>query len=142
MNARQQGSTVSPAAQARGSGQRVAERWTALTLLAVVGGFQLALVTGAPWGAAAWGGLAPGVLPMPLRIASLASLVIYCGLGGIVASPRLHPTTRRRLLTGASLVMVLGTIGNVATQSPAERIWAPVSAALAVLLWRLRTASV
>lgn len=34
--------------------------------------------------------------------------------------------------------MVLGTIGNLATQSPVERLWAPVAAALAVLLWRLR----
>ena len=41
-------------------------------------------------------------------------------------------------LTGASLFMVLGVIGNLATQSPVERVWAPVAAALAVLFWRLR----
>jgi hypothetical protein len=35
--------------------------------------------------------------------------------------------------------MVLGTIGAIATtQSPGERSWVPVAAALAVLFWGLR----
>lgn len=121
------------------SRQRTAEIRTALTLLGVVAAFQLALAAGAPWGAAAWGGVATGVLPGPLRVASAGSMLIYCGLAALVATHRLSSTARRRLLTGASLFMVLGIIGNLATQSPVERAWAPVAAALAVLFWRLRT---
>jgi hypothetical protein len=116
------------------------ERRVALTLIGGVGAFQLALVAGAPWGAAAWGGIAPGVLPMSLRIASAASVLVYGGLAALVVTDRLGSTARRRLLTGASLLMVLGTIGNLATQSPVERLWAPVAATLALTLWRLRGA--
>ena len=119
---------------------RTAERRVALTLLTAVGAFQLALAAGAPWGAAAWGGQAPGVLPTSLRVASAVNVLLYGGLVAVVATDRLSSTARRRLLTGASLLMVLGTVGNLATQSPVERIWAPVAATLAVVLWRLRGA--
>ena len=119
---------------------RILERRIALSLHSGVGAFQLALVAGAPWGAAAWAGQAPGVLPTSLRVASAASVLVYSGLVAIVATDRLGSTARRRLLTGASLLMVLGTIGNLATQSPVERLWAPVAATLAVTLWRVRGA--
>ncbi len=36
--------------------------------------------------------------------------------------------------------MALGTVANLATPSPVERLWAPVAATLAVVLWRLRKA--
>lgn len=121
------------------SGQRTSDRRAALSLLGVVAAFQLALAAGAPWGAAAWGGVAPGVLPGPLRAASTGSMLIYCGLAALVATHRLSPTARRRSLTGTSLFMVLGIVGNLATQSPVERVWAPVAAALAILFWRLRS---
>lgn len=107
-------------------------------LLAGVGAFQVALTAGAPWGASAWAGQAPGVLPVPLRAASAVSALVYGGLAVVVVSPRLGPDVRRRVLTGASLLMVLGTAANLATPSPVERLWAPVAAALAVVLWRLR----
>jgi hypothetical protein len=55
----------------------------------------------------------------------------------IVATDRLGPTARRRLLTEASLLMALG---NLATPSPVERIRAPVAATLAVVLCRLQGA--
>ncbi len=118
--------------------RRTLERRIALTLLAGVGTFQAALVAGAPWGAAAWGGQAPGVLPTSLRVASAVAVLVYSGLAAIVATDGLGTTARRRLLSGASLLMVLGTVGNLATQSPVERLWAPVAATLAVMLWRLR----
>ncbi len=118
--------------------RRNVERRVALTLLAGVGAFQFALAAGAPWGAAAWAGQAPGVLPASLRVASAVSVLVYGGLVAIVVTNRLGPTARRRLLTGASLLMVLGTVGNLATQSPVERLWAPVAATLAVMLWRIR----
>ncbi len=130
--------TVPEAVHALPSSRRTLERRIALTLVAGVGAFQLALVAGAPWGAAAWGGVAPGVLPGPLRIASAGNVLLYSGLAALVATHRLSSTARRRLLTGASLLMVLGTVMNLATQSPVERLWAPVAATLAVLFWRLR----
>jgi len=129
-----------PGVPAVASSRRTAERRLALTLLAGVGTFQLALAAGAPWGAAAWAGHSPGVLPTPLRVASGISVVAYSGLAATVASDRLGSTARRRGLTGASLLMALGTVGNLATRSPVERLWAPIAAALAVLLWRLRGA--
>ncbi len=132
---------VPPSAQpddARPSPPRTLERRVALALLGGVGTFQLALVAGAPWGAAAWGGQAPGVLPPSLRVASAVSVLVYGGLAGLVVTDRLGRTARRRLLTGASVLMALGTLGNLATQSPVERLWAPVAATLAVTLWRLR----
>ncbi len=120
------------------SSHRTLERRIAVALLAGVGSFQLALVTGAPWGAAAWGGQAPGVLPPSLRVASAGSVLVYGGLAALVLTDRLGRTARRRLLTGASALMALGTVANLASQSPVEKIWAPVAAALAVLLWRVR----
>ncbi len=120
------------------SSHRTPERRTALALLSVVGAFQLALAAGAPWGAAALGGQTPGVLPTSLRVVSAVSVLVYGGLGALVVTDRLGPTARRRLLTGASLLMVVGTVANLATQSPVERLWAPVAATLAAMLWRLR----
>ncbi len=117
---------------------RELERRVAVGLLATVGSFQVALAAGAPWGAAAWAGQAPGVLPTSLRVASTVSALVYGGLAVLVATERLAPSTRRRLLTGASLLMVVGTVANLATQSPVERMWAPVAATLAVVLWRVR----
>ena len=50
----------------------------AVILLGVIVVFQLALAFGAPWGAAAWGGQHPGVLPTRLRIASaVVAVVVY-----------------------------------------------------------------
>lgn len=135
--------TIAPAAHdALGvpSAPRPVERRVALTLLTGVGAFQLALAAGAPWGAAAWAGQAPGTLPPSLRLASAVSVMVYGGLAAVVATDRLGPTVRRRLLTGASLLMALGTVANLATPSPVERLWAPVAATLAVVLWRLRRA--
>ncbi len=117
---------------------RALERRVALALFGVVGAFYVALAAGAPWGAAALGGQAPGVLPPSLRVVSAVSVLVYGGLGALVVTERLGATARRRLLTGASLLMVLGTVANLATPSPVERLWAPVAATLAVVLWRLR----
>lgn len=120
--------------------RRTVERRITLTLLGGVGAFQLALVAGAPWGAAAWAGQAPGVLPTSLRVASAVSVLVYGGLAVLVVTDRMSSTARRRLLTAASLLMALGTVANLASQSPVERLWAPVAATLAVMLWRLREA--
>ncbi|WP_432494595.1 hypothetical protein [Kineococcus gypseus] len=104
--------------------------------------FQLALAAGAPWGAAAWGGANPGVLPAGLRAASAASAAAY-GLLAVTAGTALVPArARRRVLTGAGALMVVGTALNLASPSPVERaLWTPVAAALAVLLLRARGAA-
>lgn len=114
------------------------ERRVAIALLTGVATFQLALVAGAPWGAAAWAGQAPGVLPPSLRVASAVSVLVYGGLAVVVVTDRLGRTARRRLLTGASALLALGAVANLASQSPVERLWGPVAATLAVTLWRVR----
>ena len=48
--------------------RRTSETRIDLALLRVVGAFNLALAAGVPCGAAAWGGAAPDVLPVPLRV--------------------------------------------------------------------------
>lgn len=130
--------TAQNAIHALPSSSRTLERRVAVTLLAVIGSFQLALVAGRPWGAAAWAGQSPGALPTSLRVASAVSVLVYGLLAAIVVTDRLTPTARRRVLTGASMLMVIGTAANLATPSPIERLWAPVAATLAVMLWRVR----
>lgn len=109
----------------------------AAVLLGVVTAFQLALALGAPWGAAAWGGSYPGVLPGRLRLAS-----------GFVAVFFYPPITLLILDSGGVLdigwnvgrlwlwvlagVFALSALANVASRSKVERLWAPVSLAIAV----------
>jgi hypothetical protein len=113
-----------------------AAAWVAVSLMAVIEIFQLALALGAPGGAAAWGGSYPGVLPMRLRVASgLAAVFIY-------------PPMAILLLDNGSVIDVgwdvspvwiwmlvgffaLGAFANSASRSKPERIWAPVSAVIA-----------
>jgi hypothetical protein len=108
----------------------------AAALLAVTAAFQVALAAGAPWGAAAWGGTHPGVLPAGLRVASAGTLVVYGPLAAVAVGRLGRPATRRRVLRGASGLMVLGAVMNAASPSTVEKVWVPVTAALAVLLWR------
>ncbi|MFZ0013796.1 MAG: hypothetical protein WAL25_06720 [Acidimicrobiia bacterium] len=111
--------------------------WIAVALIAVLTVFQLALALGAPAGAAAWGGSHPGVLPTRLRVASaLVALFFY-------------PVVAIELLNAAGVIDVglelsplwlwvlaglfaLGALANFASRSKVERIWGPVSLALAV----------
>ena len=108
-------------------------------LLTVVGVFQLALAAGAPWGAAAWGGANPGVLPDAMRVASAVSAAVYGSLAAVTCTGVVGPTLRRRILTGAAGLMAVGTLMNLASPSLVEKaLWSPVAASLAVLLWRTR----
>jgi hypothetical protein len=110
----------------------------AVVLLAVVAVFQIALAFGAPLGKAAWGGRSEGVLPPRLRVASgLAGIVVYPLIAlYVLASEDLIdlewlPTgaTGMWVLTG---FFTLGTLANLASRSKVERVWAPVSLAIAV----------
>jgi hypothetical protein len=44
--------------------------------------------------------------------------------------------TRMRLLRGTAVYLALGTLLNAVSRSPVERVWSPVNAAGAVLLWQ------
>jgi hypothetical protein len=108
----------------------------AITLLSIVDIFQIALAFGAPLGKAAWGGH-EGILPKRLRIASgVAGLVVYPLI--IVAALDVGFLDRDLLpVNGASVMWILaalfavGALANLASRSPIERLWAPVSLAIA-----------
>lgn len=111
----------------------------ATALIGVLVVFQLGLAAGAPWGAAAWGGRSPGVLPVGLRIASaVAGLVVYPIMAAVIlAAGRLvgdgwlpiDPTVATWILAG---FFGLGVLANAVSRSPIERVWAVASAVLAV----------
>lgn len=111
----------------------------AVALLVVVAVFQLALALGAPWGAAAWGGQNPGVLPTRLRVASgVAGVVIYPLLIVLVLSAAgwvsIGPLDDLGSLPMWMLAVLLGlgALANFASRSPRERIWGPVAGTVAV----------
>ena len=109
---------------------------TATALLLGVGSFQTALALGAPWGRFAWGGAHEGTLPDNLRVASTVSSVVYAALATLAVSGPRTPS-RQRGLRAASALFALGTVMNLASPSMGEKLlWAPVSSALSVVLWR------
>lgn len=110
----------------------------AVVLLGIMAVFQAALALGVPFGAAAWGGKYPGVLPPGFRIISaVAALIIYPGIITIVLNAsRLVEVEWLPGNTGTmwflAAIFTLGTVANLMSQSQPERIWAPVSAAIAI----------
>jgi hypothetical protein len=114
------------------------ERVAASVLLAGLTAFQVALAAGAPWGRWAWGGAHEGALPPDLRVASGVAAVVW-GAATVAIAAELPRSDRaqRLLLRGVSGVCAVGTVMNLASPSVPERaLWAPVSAAVAVLAWR------
>lgn len=110
----------------------------AVALLGVVALFQASLAFGAPLGKAAWGGQHPGVLPSRLRVASaIAAVLIYPGIAAIVLNAA-EIIDVAWLPAGAGIMWLLaglftlGTIANLASRSQPERVWGPVSAAIAI----------
>ncbi len=109
----------------------------AAALLAVVAAFQAALALGAPWGEAAYGGVHRGALPVKYRASSGVASVAYGALTLITLGRGPGTTARRRILSGASALMMLGTAMNLASRSRLERaLWTPVAGTLAVTLLR------
>jgi len=105
--------------------------------LVAVAGFQVALASGAPWGAAAWGGQHPGRLPRELRVASATSAGVLVGLAAVAATaPRPAEPWRRGVLLAAAMVLGVGVPLNLASPSPPERAWAPVAGGVAFALWK------
>jgi hypothetical protein len=113
-----------------------AAAWVAVSLIAVVDVFQLALALGAPAGAAAWGGSYSGVLPTRLRVASgFAALFFYPAVvvlvldsGGVIDVGWGVGPPWMWVIAG---FFALGALANVVSRSRIERIWAPVSAVIA-----------
>lgn len=110
----------------------------AVILIAVVVLFQTLLALGMPWGAAAWGGRHRGVLPSRLRIASVMSAVILGAIGWLVLAKGGRGESAPSWYDVALCVVVayfgVGTIVNLISRSKVERIWAPVSLAIALLV--------
>jgi hypothetical protein len=108
-------------------------------LIGLVIVFQVALVIGAPWGGAAWGGGHPGRLPTRLRVASAGAIVVLVCLawialaaaGTVSASPIPRPWLGSAAWVGTAY-FALGTIVNAVSRSKVERLWAPVSLITAV----------
>lgn len=111
----------------------------AAVLLGMLGLFQLALAGGAPWGRAAYGGRWPGVLPKGIRINSLvfgvavypAAILYVLDAGGVLTSSWL-PGSRTLVMWILVGFLALGTLANLASRSPIERLWGLVTAATAV----------
>ena len=111
----------------------------AVILLAVVEVFQIALALGAPLGKASWGGKHDGVLPTRLRIASgVAAVVVYpliilfvLAASGWVDTSLTEGTRRVGMWVLAGL-LALGALANFVSRSKIERLWGPVSLALAI----------
>ena len=108
--------------------------------LALLACFQLLLAAGAPMGVAAWGGAHEGRLPAGLRVGSGVSVLAYaaavvvvlrCGGFAVRWVPRSVACVGTWVL---AVLLVLGTLANLASGSPWERfLLAPVTVILAGL---------
>lgn len=111
----------------------------AVSLLAVIAVFQVALALGASLGKAAWGGRHEGVLPKRLRVASgIAALGVYplissvvLGSAGLIEWDLVSSDGRAVMWVFAGL-FTIGGLANLVSRSPVERLWAPVSIAIAI----------
>ena len=107
---------------------------------AAVVAFQLALVAGAPWGSAAWGGTTPGRLPTELRVASafagcfyVAAALTALARGGVGRSAIPYAFSRRAMWALTAL-MAVGAVMNAASPGRWERYgWAPFILGLTIL---------
>lgn len=112
---------------------------TFAVLAVVLSVFQIALAFGAPFGAAAYGGSNPGVLPRRLRITSaIAGFGIYpfftlfvLDAAGIVDTGLADGSQTRTWLWILTGLLVLGSLMNFMSRSKIERIWGPVALILA-----------
>jgi hypothetical protein len=108
-------------------------------VLAALAVFQVALAAGAPVGRAAWGGRHRGVLPARLRIASgLVAFVVYpiIILAVLDATGFLDwdvlPGNGAPVMWTFVALFTFGALANLVSRSMLERLWAPVSLAIAV----------
>jgi hypothetical protein len=107
--------------------------WLNILLLVLVTCFQIAIISGAPWGEYAFGGKNKGVLPKNLRIGSVITSFLYLGIAGHYLTqlgifpkllfPELNQVANWAIVGINTLALTMNTI----TPSKKERmIWAPV----------------
>lgn len=114
----------------------------ATVILALLAAFQFALAAGAPLGIFAWGGK-NRVLPMSLRIASVASVLIYTVTAVVLLERNAVinlvelPVVERVAAWVVCVYFALGVFLNAASRSKPERfVMTPVAFALTILsLW-------
>ena len=108
--------------------------WLNILVLLLVTAFQIALISGAPWGEYAFGGQNKGALPRNLRIGSVITSFLYLGIAGHylaqlgifpkLLSPELNQIANWAIVGINSLALIMNTI----TPSKKERmIWAPTA---------------
>lgn len=104
--------------------------FTFLALAVVV--FQVALVSGAPWGEFTLGGKYPGKLPGPIRIVAIFSALLLTAFAAIVLARagiafRAIREASHWMVWGVIGYCVIGTVLNLNTPSRRERaLWSPV----------------
>ena len=111
----------------------------AVVLLVAITAFQLALAFGAPWGAAAWGGQSPGVLPTRLRIASgVVAVVVYpltialvLAAAGMIDDGWL-PVDGTLIMWVLAGLLGVGAVMNFVSPSRPERNWGAVALTIAL----------
>ena len=112
--------------------KRIAAIIYAIITLGVVA-FEIALASGAPWGAYAMGGAFPGQLPPALRVGALVQAALLAGMALVILAraglilPRWWRVSRWLawvVVAFAALSLIL----NLITPSAGERaIWAPTA---------------
>lgn len=114
------------------SAQEIAVIISVVALVAV-GLFQIGLALGAPMGEYAFGGQNPGRLPLPYRIASGISVLVYLGIAGHylaqigvfepLLAPNLNSVVNWALVGFNALALILNSISR---SSKERKLWVPV----------------
>ena len=109
----------------------------AILMVGVVA-FQIALAAGAPWGAYAMGGAAPGQFPPAMRIGAIIQAALLAGMAAVILARAglVLPAWSRVshwLVWIAVALTALSLVLNLITPSGGERaIWAPTLALLLI----------
>ena len=116
----------------------------AACLIALVVAFQVALATGARWGAAAYGGRfveGKGQLPTRYRVSSAVAAVVLMGAGwlvliagSVVGRGPVPDGILTATMWAATALFALNTLGNLSGKHPVERFGASTLTALLTVL--------
>jgi hypothetical protein len=107
-------------------------------LVVGVAGFQVALAAGAPWGAYAMGGAAPGQLPTAMRVSAIFQAVLLAGMAMVIlaraglALPALARRSRRLVWLVVALTAMSLFLNLISTSAGERALWAPVLSLLLV----------
>jgi hypothetical protein len=113
-------------------------------LIASVFTFQVALVTGAPWAAAAYGGRfveGEGQLPTRYRVSSAVAALALVGVawlvlvaGSVIGRGPGHEGVLTAAMWAAAALFAVNTLGNLSGKHPVERFGASAITALLTVL--------